>query len=107
VIGNESLFPGRLDPPSPRMDLKKGLASARVPSLGYMVLSEGCGAPVARDCSTSVTHAFFKAMFCSSGSASVIHAMEGGGGHETRFLARTHRLMGGLRKAHAVNGTPS
>ena len=78
-------------------DIKKVLAYSTISQLGFMFLGGGRRAPTAWRCSTSYTHAFFKAcLFLGAGS--VIHAMSG---------EQDIRKMGGLARRSRSPSSPS
>jgi len=98
VIATITCFPGRLDRPHRRWDLKKGLAlQQRCPSWAHGLSDGDARAPGGRGCSL-VTHALLQGqcLFLCSGLGDPT-SMEEVGGHEHGFLAQDMRLNGGLR----------
>ncbi len=78
-------------------DIKRVLAYSTISQLGYMIAALGSGAYVAAAFHL-VTHAFFKALLFL-GSGSVIHGMEHGVLHTSKYIdAQDMFNMGGLRK---------
>ena len=74
---------------SSQEDIKRVLAYRTVSQIGYMLMGAGLGRLRRQRCSTSSTHAFFKALlFLAAGI--VIHALDGRAGP---------RRMGGLRQS--------